>query len=128
MRTPTLVLALLLLGCPSQPAATPPAAVAPAPAVREAPKVTGTEARALIGAGALLVDVRTPEEYEQLHLDGARNVPLQTLATGELSALPKNTPIIVYCAVGARSARAAELLASAGYDVRNLGAMENWKK
>jgi phage shock protein E len=114
-------LIILMLGCEQNSPASVPAAV------HEAHAVTGAEAKQLVAKGALLLDVRTPEEFEQLHLDGARNVPLASLA-GALSTLPKTTPIVVYCAVGGRSARAAETLASAGYDVHNLGAMENWKK
>jgi phage shock protein E len=120
MRVLHLGLIILMLGCQQN----SPAAVS---AVPEAHMVTGTEAKQLVAKGALLLDVRTPEEFEQLHLDGARNVPLAALA-GALPTLPKITPIVVYCAVGGRSARAAETLASAGYEVHNLGAMENWKK
>jgi phage shock protein E len=106
-----------------------PAAAAPAPAAqaRRPQAVLGAEARALIGSGAVLVDVRTVDEFAELHLDGARNIPVGDLG-GALGTLPKDKPIIVYCAVGSRSAAAANMLASAGYDVRNLGAMENWNR
>ncbi len=119
MRPLCLVLTLLMLGC-QQSSSTPTS-------TSEPHVVKGTEAKQLVASGALLLDVRTPEEFQQLHLDGARNVPLAELSAA-LPSLPKATPIVVYCAVGGRSARAAEMLASAGYHVHNLGAMENWKK
>ena len=112
-------LSMLWLGCP--------APTASGAAARTAAPVTGVEARSLIASGAWLVDVRTPEEFAQAHLDGARNVPLSDLESA-LGTLPKDKPVIVYCAVGARSARAAQRLVQAGVDVRNLGAMDNWNR
>lgn len=91
------------------------------------PRVTGAEARQLIAAGALLIDVRTEEEFADGHIEGARNLPVDRVR-GELASLPKDKPIIVYCAVGARSASAAATLHAAGYQVKNLGAMANWKQ
>jgi rhodanese-related sulfurtransferase len=97
-------------------------------AAPRAPKVVlGAEARTLVAAGALLIDVRTVDEFNELHLDGARNIPLAQLGAAA-GSLPKDKPIIVYCAVGSRSAAAAGMLAGAGFDVRNLGAMENWNR
>lgn len=120
---PLLLLTVLAFSACQQ--STPPAASAPQ--ASEPRAVLGTEARALLTTGALLIDVRTPEEFSELHLDGARNIPLNQLG-GALASLPKDKPVIVYCAVGSRSAAAASLLAKSGYDVRNLGAMENWKR
>lgn len=87
--------------------------------------VGSAEAHQLVAQGAVLVDVRTPEEFSGGHLDGARNVPV-----GELSArmgeLPRDKTLVVYCHSGARSARAASMLREAGYRVRNLGPMSAW--
>ena len=52
---------------------------------------------------AVLLDVRTPEEYRSGHVPGARNLPLDRL--GELN-LPKDRPVFAYCLSGARSAQA----------------------
>jgi rhodanese-related sulfurtransferase len=82
------------------------------------------DARALVAAGARLLDVRTPGEFEGGHLPGALNIPLQDLQhrLGELAA--KEQPIVVYCRSGNRSAQAANLLKSAGYSsIHDLGAM-----
>lgn len=90
-------------------------------------RVSGTEARKLVAEGALLVDVRSPDEFAAGHLAGARNVPVSELSTrlDELGA--KERSIIVYCRSGARSARAAGMLKRAGYSqVVNLGPMSAW--
>jgi len=88
------------------------------------------EARHLVEQGALLLDVRTPQEFAAGHLDGAVNIPVQQLEArlSELAA-KKDRPIVVYCRSGARSASAAKLLAAAGHSrVFDLGAMSSWKR
>lgn len=72
--------------------------------------------------GAVLLDVRTPQEYRDGHISGSKNVPLQSL--GAAGGLPegKDTPLFVYCHSGARSRQAAGLLARMGYvHVKNIG-------
>lgn len=78
--------------------------------------VTSTEAKALIAKNSrlLILDVRTPEEYRQAHLRGATLIPLHELEK-RIREIPKERPLLVYCAVGARSNSAANLLASRGY-------------
>ena len=68
--------------------------------------------------GAKIIDVREPAEYTGGHLPGAINIPLSDLTLlPELSA----TPVIIVCASGGRSARAAALLEDAGHpEVANL--------
>ena len=68
--------------------------------------------------GAKIVDVREPEEFTGGHLPGAVNIPLASLTlTPELNAFP----LVVVCASGGRSARAAELLEGAGHpEIANL--------
>lgn len=89
--------------------------------------VSAAEARRLVGAGARLVDVRSPGEFASGHLDGAVNIPVQELGSqlGKLGA--RDRPVVLYCASGARSAIAARMLKSQGFStVRNLGAMSRW--
>lgn len=62
-----------------------------------------------------LVDVRTPQEYKGHHAKGFVNVPLQNLAQ-KLDDFDKSRPIVVICASGARSAQAAKILTSAGFE------------
>jgi adenylyltransferase/sulfurtransferase len=75
----------------------------------------------------LIIDVREPREWEIAHLAEARLVPLATLPT-RMDELPKDTPIVVHCKSGARSARATEQLRAAGFqNVRSLeGGILRW--
>ena len=66
-------------------------------------------------AGARIVDVRTPEEYEIWHLPGAENVPLATIREA-LWSWDKSVPIRLYCAVGFRSYLAYRLLVQSGFE------------
>jgi len=56
--------------------------------------------------GAVLLDVRTKEEYDNYHIDGSINIPMHELADIADKIPDKNTPIFVYCLSGARSADA----------------------
>ena len=72
--------------------------------------------------GAVLLDVRTPEEYREGHIPGSKNVPLQSLdkVTGFVNN--QDIPIFVYCLSGARSAQAVSALRRMGYtNVKNIG-------
>lgn len=64
--------------------------------------------------GALIVDVRTPEEFAQGHVPGAVNLPLQEIAAWA-DKLPKDKPVYLYCRSGNRSRQAAEYLKKKGY-------------
>lgn len=77
--------------------------------------------------GALLLDVRTPEEYAEGHLPGARNLPLQSLEGIASVAPAKGAPLYVYCRSGARSGQATGLLQRMGYTkVTNIGGIMNY--
>jgi phage shock protein E len=77
----------------------------------------------------LILDVRTPEEYAQAHVPGAKNIPVQELQARVAELGANDTPIVVYCRSGARSAAAATLLARAGFArVTDIGAMGNWRR
>ena len=77
-------------------------------------------------ADALLIDVRTPEEYAQRHLPGATLLPLDRIGSEIRQLAPdKDTPIQLYCRTGNRSAQAQQLLQRLGYrQVSNLGGLE----
>lgn len=78
-----------------------------------------------------LLDVRTPQEYAEGHIDGALNINVQSddfqrMVEQELS---KDSTILVYCRSGRRSMDAAEILTKLGYKVVNLkGGIIEWKK
>lgn len=84
--------------------------------------LTPAEAKTLLAKDKriFLLDVRTPEEYRQARLQGSRLIPLSELQA-RLAEVPRNRPVLVYCAVGSRSAAAGGILASRGYhDVLNM--------
>lgn len=85
----------------------------------------GQRARAMVAAGATLVDVRTPGEYASGHVEGATNIPVDELE-GRMSEIASDRPVVVYCRSGARSSRAAAALEARGYEVFDLGPMTAW--
>lgn len=73
----------------------------------------------LVANGAVIVDVRSKDEYRDGGVKGSINIPLDQLGNN-LSKLPKEKAIILYCASGVRSAAARNFLKSKGYtDVYN---------
>lgn len=79
-----------------------------------------------------LLDVRTPVEFNESHIEGAVLIPLENgygsnlgpdqLLEARINEVPKGEKILVYCRTGRRSAVASQMLADAGYtDVYNMG-------
>lgn len=81
----------------------------------------------LLKDDAIIVDVRTPEEYREGHVAGSLNIPLDRLKA-ELNNLDKKRPIVTCCRSGARSATAAGLLVSSGFMAHNGGPWVNVQK
>ena len=69
--------------------------------------------------GAFLLDVREPGECARGMVEGATNIPLNSLRS-RLAELPKDRPVDVYCAAGQRAYYAVRILRQHGYDARNL--------
>ena len=77
---------------------------------------------------AILLDVRTPEEYGGGHVPGSRNLPLQQIEKITSVAEKKETPLFVYCQSGARSRQAVSLLQRMGYEnVNDIGGMAAYR-
>lgn len=77
--------------------------------------------------GAVLLDVRNPDEFRQGHIPGAINIPLGQIDTAP-SKIRKDAPIFSYCLAGTRSARAVSALKSMGYtNVTNIGGINRYK-
>jgi phage shock protein E len=75
----------------------------------------------LVSSGAKIIDVRTPGEYQNGHIPGSINIPLNELP-GKLKQLNKSTPIITCCASGMRSGSAKRMLLANGFaEVHNGG-------
>lgn len=89
-------------------------------------QINPLEAKSRIEAGAILIDVREPAEWQAGHAEDARHIPLAQLGQRQ-GELPVGRPVITVCRSGARSARAASLLAEQGREVSNLrGGMHAW--
>lgn len=76
--------------------------------------------KGLMKNGAVIVDVRTKSEYQQGHIAGSQNIPLDTL-NNQIAKIPKGKVVITCCASGMRSASAKSILKSKGYEVYNGG-------
>ncbi len=76
----------------------------------------------MVEKGAILVDIRSPQEYGEGHLQGSISIPEYEFRIKAKNILPdKNVPIIVYCGTGIRSKRAQKKLERMGYErVYNL--------
>ncbi|MEZ5204291.1 MAG: molybdopterin-synthase adenylyltransferase MoeB [Acidimicrobiales bacterium] len=94
-------------------------------------EVTTAEADELRQAeGAVVLDVREPDEYEQGAIPGSMHIPRGTLETNIEMRLPDHsTPLVVICAGGTRSAFAAKTLNELGYGdvVSVMGGFNQWK-
>lgn len=73
-----------------------------------------------------LVDVREPYEWEAGHIEDARHVELERLAS-EADTLDRDRPVVLYCRLGARSGMAANAFRRAGFDAYSMvGGLERW--
>jgi rhodanese-related sulfurtransferase len=81
---------------------------------------TSVDFKTLVKEGAMIIDVRSPAEFNGGHVKGAVNIPLQAIESS-FNKIPKNKVIITCCASGMRSGSAKSLLKSAGYTVHNGG-------
>lgn len=87
--------------------------------------VTEETARENLHNGALVIDVRSPEEFRSGHVPGALNLPLGELREKIFARVKdKNQPLLVHCLSGGRSAIAKQQLKGLGYTkVFNLGSL-----
>jgi len=77
-----------------------------------------------------LIDVRTPEEYEEIHVVNAQNIDFMSPTFDEeISKLDKSKPVILYCRSGGRSAKCAEKMLEAGFEkIYDLeGGISKWQ-
>ena len=78
--------------------------------------------------GAILIDVRTEEEYRSGHIGGSRNIPLDKIRNAENLLHDKSAPLFVYCQSGVRSRTAVSKLRKMGYtEVYNIGGIEQFQ-
>jgi len=98
--------------------------------VKRAAQVSAGQAAELAGQGALLLDVRTAEEFSRGHVSGATNLPLSDIANGiESIQSDRDRPVLMYCLSGTRSQAAVGILRKKGYqNVHNLGSIGRARK
>lgn len=114
-----LMLILGLCGCSSD-------------SVSESGIISYEDAKELVDSdGAVLMDVRSKEEYDAGHIEGAVLLPVDSInkeSVSEKIISPKQ-PIIVYCRSGVRSSQAYKVLVDLGYTaVYDLGSIDNWNE
>lgn len=77
----------------------------------------------------IFLDVRTPEEWNAGHLDGAVHFELARLENGEMPDLPKDASIAVYCRSGSRAGQAKAIMEDNGFtNLRNAGGLEDLER
>jgi rhodanese-related sulfurtransferase len=104
--------------------------VVPAPVEGQVTALDSAQGRQLIDqGGALVVDVRTVEEYRSGHLVGAQSIPIDDAELWLLRTEPldRDRPTVIYCGTGTRCETAAQQLIAAGFTkVYDLGGVEDW--
>lgn len=95
--------------------------------MEDTPEIDVQETQKRVQNGALLLDVREQNEYDEERIAGAQLLPLSELMA-RFDELPKDREIIAQCRSGKRSAQATDFLRSQGYDVTNMeGGILRWK-
>lgn len=120
-----IIISVLSAGCSgSQKAQVLPAGKAPVI------KVSPEEAKARLdnGDNIFFVDVRTPAEYKEAHIENAVLLPLDTIGENSAAVIPDLDAVyFVYCRSGVRSAKAAAQLVGMGYkNIYDLGGIKDW--
>lgn len=88
--------------------------------------MAGSTIKEKIVAGAKIVDVRSPAEFKDGAYPGAINIPLHLLPVKMNELGPKDAPIVLYCASGARSGQGMRFLKQNGFtDVVNAGGLDD---
>jgi rhodanese-related sulfurtransferase len=89
-------------------------------------KVTITSLESDVASGIQLIDVRTPKEFDEGHIQGASNLPLDKIIAGAVPESAKDQKLYLYCRSGNRSAEAKKVLEKSGYtNIVDLGGMND---
>ncbi len=94
-------------------------------------EISVKEAKMCIDGGAVILDVRSKEEYEGGHIAGSINIDIHDPAFEEkISKLDKERSYVVCCASGGRSVNAVKIMSELGFSDAHslLGGMTDWKK
>lgn len=77
--------------------------------------------QAMIAAGAVVIDVRSPQEFKGGHFKGSKNIPLDRIQTEAQKIKALDKPVVVCCASGMRSSQAKSILLNQGVKVVENG-------
>lgn len=89
--------------------------------------VSVEEAHQMYEEGTFVLDVRTPEEWNEFHAPNTTLIPLDELAS-RVDELPKDQPIVVVCRSGNRSQAGRDILLQAGFDATSMnGGLNEWR-
>jgi rhodanese-related sulfurtransferase len=89
--------------------------------------VSVDEAYQMYQDGTFVLDVRTPEEWNEFHAPNTTLIPLDELAS-RVNELPKDQPIVVVCRSGNRSQTGRDILLGAGFDATSMnGGLNEWR-
>ena len=77
--------------------------------------------------GAVIIDVRTSEEYRKNHILNAINIPIQELSKSVVR-VPKNQVLVVYCQSGSRSSAAKQILSQKGWKVYDVATQSEYNR
>ena len=80
-----------------------------------------TNFKALVEAGATIIDVRTPQEFDAGHIKSSKNIPLQNIQKALPELKKSGKVVITVCRSGSRSGMAKSILKAAGIEVYNGG-------
>lgn len=98
--------------------------------------VSATEAQALLakkeaGKTPAVIDIRTPDEFKEGHIEGAKNIDFRSPTfAADVAKLDKTKPYIVHCAAGSRSTKSLEIFKKEGFKtILHLnGGFNEWSK
>ncbi|MCE2845278.1 MAG: rhodanese-like domain-containing protein [Sediminibacterium sp.] len=77
--------------------------------------------KGLVASGAMIIDVRSPQEFDAGHVKNSKNIPLQTIQKAIPELKKSGKVVITVCRSGSRSGMAKSILESAGIEVYNGG-------
>lgn len=123
------IIVVLILGILIKMDIIPPISKHEESSVSEYKKITPEQAKEMMdGEDVIVLDVRTPEEYRQEHIEGALLLPNYDLENLAESKLPdKDAKILIYCRSGSRSRSASKVLIDMGYTmVYDFGGINDW--
>ena len=88
---------------------------------------SGNDIKGYIDAGAIILDVRTEQEFAEGNIEGAVNIPVQVLAQYVNNVKEYNKPVVVYCRSGGRAGSAIQILNQAGVTAYNAGGLSDMR-